>query len=67
MQQRKVEKMIKRQKAVLDLPHTITKSMMWMGGMQILKKKKKTPSCEPKRKEWATHWQCDEEIQIMQK
>ena len=38
--------------------------------MQILKKEEEDARlldlCEAKRKEWATHWQCDEETQNMQ-
>ena len=37
---------------------------------QILKKKEEDARlldrCEAKRKEWSTHWQCDEDVQNMQ-
>ena len=39
------------------------------GGVQILKKEEEDARlldrCEPKRKEWAKHWLCDEEGQNM--
>ena len=43
----------------------ITKPTMWRGGVQILKMEEEDARllnrCEAKRKEWANHWQCDEE------
>ena len=69
MHQRKVEKMIKSAEGSAGLLHKITKPTMWRGGVQILKEEEDArllDRCEAKRKEWAKHWQCDEEIQNMQ-
>ena len=69
MHQRKVENMIKSAEGSAGFLHTITKPTMWRGGVQIPKKEEDErllDRCEAKRKEWAKHWQCDEEIQNMQ-
>ena len=70
MHQRKVEQMIKGAQGSAGLLHKITKPTAWRGGVQILKKEEEDARlldrCEAKRKEWAKHWQCDEEIQNMQ-
>ena len=70
MHQRKVEKMIKSAEGSAGLLHKIRNLTMWRGGAQILKKEEEDARlldrCEAKRKEWAKHWQCDEEIQNMQ-
>ena len=48
----------------------IRKPTMWRRGVQILKKEEEdarlSDRCEEKKTEWAKHWQCDEEKQIMQ-
>ena len=69
--QRKVEKMIKSAQGSAGLLHKITKPTMWRGGVHILKKEEEDARlmmdrCEAKRKEWAKHWHCDEEIQNVQ-
>ena len=52
------------------LLHKITKPTAWRGGAQILKKEEEDARLldrgEAKRKEWAKHWQCDEEVQILE-
>ena len=62
--------MIKSAEGSAGLLHKIQKTTMWRGGVQILKKEEEDARlldrCEAKRKEWAKHWQCDEEIQNMQ-
>ena len=49
------------------LLHKITKPTARRGGAQILKNEEEDARlmdrCEAKRKEWARHWQCDEEVQ----
>ena len=67
--QRKVEKMIKSAEGSAGLLHKITKPTMWRGGVQILKEEEDASfldRCQAKKKEWAKHWQCDEEIQNVQ-
>ena len=68
MHQRKVEKMIKSAEGSAGLLHKITQSTMWR--REVLKKEEEDARllnrCEAKRKEWAKHWQCDEEIQNVQ-
>ena len=63
-------RLLRVQKGVLDFSTKITKPTMWRGGVQILKKEEEDTRlldrCEAKRKEWAKHWQCDEEEQNMQ-
>ena len=56
MHQQKVEKMIKSAEGRAGL----TSQSQRCGGEEYRDR------CEAKRKEWATHWQCDEEIQQMQ-
>ena len=50
--------------------HKITTPTAWRGGVQILKEYeedvKPSARCEEKRKELATHWQCDTEVQNLQ-
>ena len=64
----KMEEM--HQRKVEDFSHKNTMPTMWRGGVQILKKEEEDARlldrCEAKRKQWAKHWQCDEEIQNMQ-
>ena len=70
MHQRKVEKIVKSAEGSAGLLHKITKPTMWKGAEQILMKEEEDARlldrCEVKRKAWAKHWQCDEEIQNMQ-
>ena len=66
MHQRKGENMIKSAEGSAGLLHKITKPTIWRRGVQILKEEEDArllDRCEAKRKEWAKHWQCDEEIQ----
>ena len=67
MHQRKVEKMMKSAERSAGLLHRLTKSTMWRGGVQTLEREEEDARllglCEAKRKEWSTHWQCNEEIQ----
>ena len=55
------------------LLHRITKPTAWRGGVLFFQKKKKQEEdarsmdrCEAKRKEWAKHWQCGENVQNME-
>ena len=43
----------------------ISKLKAWRGGAQILviEDARLLDRCEARRKEWAKHWQCDEEVQ----
>ena len=71
MRQRKVKKMIESAEGSTGLLHKITKPTMWRRGVQILKKEEEEDArlldrCEAERKEWAKHWQSNEEIQNMQ-
>ena len=70
MHQRKVENMIKSAEGSAGFLRKITKPTMWRGGMQILKDEEEDArlldGCEAKKKEWAKHWLCEEEIQNMQ-
>ena len=65
--QRKVSQMIKSADESAGLLHKITKPPAWRGGVQILKEEEENARpmnrFEEKRKEWAKHWQCDEEVQ----
>ena len=64
----KVVQMIKSAEGSAGLLHKITKPTAWRGGTQILKKEEYArllDRCEAKRKEWAKHWQCDENVQIL--
>ena len=64
MHQKKVEQMIKSAEGSAGLLHKITRPTPWSGGAQILEKGeedvKLLDRCEVKRKEWSTHWQCNE-------
>ena len=70
MHQRKVQKMIKRAEGSAGLLHKITKPTMWRRGVKILKKDEEDANllerCKAERREWSTHWQCNEEIHNMQ-
>ena len=70
MHQRKVENMIQSAEGSAGLLHKITKPTMCREGVQILEKEEDDARlldrCEAKRKEWSTHWQCDEEVQSVQ-
>ena len=69
MHQGKVEKMSKGAEWSAGLLHKITKPTPWRGGVQILKKEEEDgllDRCEAMMKEWAKHWQCDEDVQKMQ-
>ena len=65
--QQKVPQMSKSSEGSAGLFHKITKPTAWRGGAQILKKEEEDASlsdrCEAQRKEWAKHWQCNEEVQ----
>ena len=65
--QKLVGRMVKSADGRKGLLHTITNPTAWRGGVQILKEEeedvKPLARCEEKRKEWATHWQCDTEVQ----
>ena len=66
---KRVNWMIKSAEGSAGLLHKITKPTTWSGGAQILKKEEEDARlldrCEAKRKEWAKHWQCDENVQNM--
>ena len=70
MHQQKVAQMIKSAEGSAGLLRKITKPTPWWRGAQILEKQKEDARllnrCEAKMKEWATHWQCDEDVQNMQ-
>ena len=59
--------MIRSAEGSAGLLHTISKPTPWRGGAQILEKEKEDARlldrCEATRKDWAKHWQCDEEVQ----
>ena len=67
MHQRQVEQMMKSAAGSAGLLHKMSKPMLWRRGAQILEKDEEDARlldrCEAKRKEWATHWQCAEEVQ----
>ena len=67
MHQQKLEQMIKSADGSVGLLHTITMPTPWMGGAQVLEKEEEDARlldrCEAKRREWAKHWQCDEDVQ----
>ena len=71
MHQQRVSQMIKSAEGSAELLHMITKPTAWRGGAQILKKEEEDARlldrCEAKRKEWAKRWQCDENIQHLEK
>ena len=69
MHQQKVEQMIKSAEGNAGLCLKITMPTPWRGGTQILEKEedaKLLDRCEAKRKEWAKHWQCDEDVQNLE-
>ena len=57
---------MERAEGSAGLLHKITKPTAWRGGAHILKTEEQNArlldSCEAKRKEWARHWQCEEEV-----
>ena len=65
MHQHKVAQMIKSAEGRAGLLHKISNPTSWIGESQILvndeEDAKLLDRCEAERKEWATHWQCDEE------
>ena len=67
MHQQSVNQMIKSSEGSAGLLHKITKPTAWRGGAQILKKEEEDvrllDRCEAKKKEWAKHWQCGEDVQ----
>ena len=67
MHQHKVAQMIKSAEGSAGLLHKISKPTAWRRGTQILVKEEECARlldrCEAKRKEWAKHWLCDEEVQ----
>ena len=70
MHHHKVAQMIKSAEGSAGLLHKITKPTPLRGGAQILEKDEEDARlldrCEAKMKEWAKHWQCDEEVQNME-
>ena len=62
--------MIKSADGSAGLLHQITTPTMWRGGVQILVEEEENAFLldrrEAKKKEWAKHWQCNEEIQSVQ-
>ena len=70
MHQHKVVQMIERVQGSVGLVHKITKPTPWRGGAQFLEKEEEDARlldrCEAKVKEWATHWQCDEDVQNLE-
>ena len=68
--QQRVNQMIKSAQGSAELLHKITKPAAWRGGAQILKKEAEDARlfdrCEAKMKEWAKHWQCDEDVQKLE-
>ena len=67
MHQHKVAQMIKSAEGSAGLLHKISKPTTWRRGVQILVNEEEDAKllgrCEAKRKEWAKHWQRDEEVQ----
>ena len=70
MHQHKVAQMTMSAEGSVGLLHKITKPTPWSGGAQILEKEEEDARlldrCEAERKEWAKHWQCDEEVPNME-
>ena len=70
MHEHKVAQMIKSAEGSAGLLHKITKLTASRDGAQILEKEEEDARlldrCEAKMKEWAKHWQCDEEVQNME-
>ena len=70
MHQHKVAQMIKSAEGSAGLLHKISKPTAWRGGAQILVNEEEDARllerCEAKRKEWAKHWQVDDEVQYVE-
>ena len=70
MQQHKMEEMIKGAEGSAGLLHKISKHTAWRWAAQILVNEEEDARlldrCEARRKEWAKHWQCDEEVQTVE-
>ena len=65
-EQQKVAQMIRSAEVSAGLLQKISEPTAWRGGAQILKKNENVrllDRFEAKRKEWAKHWQCNEEVQ----
>ena len=61
--------MIKSAEGSAGLLLKTTMSTPWRGGAQILEKEEDArllDRCEAKRKKWAKHWQCDEDVQNLE-
>ena len=60
--------MIKSAEGSAGLLHKITKPTPWRTGDLGRRRKKEVllDRCEVTRREWSTHWQCDEDVQNMQ-
>ena len=67
MHQHKVAQMIRSAEGSAGLLHKISKPTAWRRGVQILVNEEEDAKllgrCEAERKEWAKHWQRDEEVQ----
>ena len=64
LHQLRESQMIKSADGSAALLHKITKPTAWRRGAQILKKEEDvrlSDRCEANKKEWAKHWQCDEQ------
>ena len=69
MHQQKVAQMIRSAEGSAGLLQKISEPTAWRGGAQILKKNENVrllDRFEAKRKEWAKHWQCNEEVQSLE-
>ena len=68
--QQKVAQLIKSAMRRTGLLHKITEPTAWRGEAQIPKKEEEDARlldrCEATRKEWARHWQCDEDVQDLE-
>ena len=66
MHQHKVPQIIKSAEGSAGLLHKISKPTPRRGGAQILEKEEEDARLldrwEARMKEWAKHWQCDEEV-----
>ena len=64
--QHQVAQMIKSAEESAGLLHKISKPTAWREAARILVNEEEDARlldrCEAKRKEWAKHWQCDEEV-----
>ena len=66
LHQQEVTQMSKSAERSAGLLHKITEPTAWRGGPQILKKAEDArllDNCEAKKKAWAKHWQCNEDVQ----